>query len=98
VPPATSAAALTKRPATSPPLVQLFEANCDEGAAARFGHQSMECRFQPAGDPVELRLRNDTDIGPYIMATNADMPEFDAYSQAASMKERARVTPRILAS
>jgi hypothetical protein len=57
----------------------------------------MECRFQPAGDPVELRLRNDTDIDPYIMATNADIPEFDAYSQAASMKERARWTPRILA-
>jgi len=28
---------------------------------------------------VELRLRNNTDIGPHIVATNADIPEFDAY-------------------
>ena len=28
---------------------------------------------------VELRLRNDADIDPYIVATNADIPEFDAY-------------------
>jgi len=36
-------------------------------------------RLCGAADPVELRLRNNTDIGPHIVATNADIPEFDAY-------------------
>jgi hypothetical protein len=55
-------------------------------------------RLCGAADPVELGLRNNTDIGPHIVATNANIPEFDAISQAASMKKRARWAPSVFAS